>query len=397
MHDHAGTSEPPPETADEILLRLQRQQVIGALADGIAHDSNNTLAAILANLDLALADPALPGHLQDRLTKVVAPARRAAGANARIQAFGRPSEARSGSVSLPELLADALWLVRTSLRRPRLDLSFPPPPADLWPVQANREQVMQVFLNLCLHARDQLPAGGQLEVRLANAVLGGPRHAAGRTGDFVTLTLRESGGAAAARLWNPFGEPASAPPDPRGVADWGIAVSSWIIARHGGWIETGTDADRHNYVKLFLPRAAGYAARLGIAAPANGHETVLVVDDDDQTRWMLRAILAYRGYTVLEAGGVQEAAERCAAAGCQIDAMLLKASLLEVPGAGFREQLRHRHPTMAIVLVADQDLAVPSVWITDGEVSILSKPFSSEAVLNVVRAALDAGQARRPA
>lgn len=397
MHDHAGTSEPPPETADETLLRLQRQQIIGALADGIAHDSNNTLTAILANLDMALGDPALPSHLRDRLTKLVASARRDAGTNARIQSFGRPSAARSGSVRLPELLDDALWLVRPSLRSRQMDLLVPPPPADLWPVQANREQMTQTFLNLCLHARQQLPSGSRLEVCLANAAPTGPPNAPGRTGDFVTLTLRGGGGEGAAHLWNPFCEPVSAPPDLRGDADWGIAVSKWIIAQHGGWIEAGTDADHRNYVRLFLPRTAGYAARIGSAAPANGHETVLVVDDDNQTRWMLRAILAYRGYTVLESGGVQEAVERCEAAGGQIDAMLLKASLLAVTGAGFREQLRHRQPTMAIVLMTDQDLAVPAGWTAGGEVGILPKPFSSEAVLGAVRVALDAGRARRPA
>lgn len=404
MHDVAGPPENLPETDDQALFRVHRRQVVGALADGIAHDSNNTLAAILAGLELALSDPALPPHLNGRLAKLVVLARRAAGFNAKIQAFSRQSKTRAGPVSLPKLLDDALLLLRPSLRARQVELSCAAPPADLWPAQADQEQVMQVFLNLCLHTRDALPEGSQLALRLANERVAGAPVPPRRTGDFVTLALSEVGGDGAARLWTPLRESQAAGPGLDFDADFGAEVSKQILAQHGGWIETGADADRGCYVKMFLPRAVVPAAGLasdqpppGRATvpddPSTGHGAILVVDDEEQIRWLVRAILAYRGYTVLEASGVAEAAHLGASAAGKIGVVLLKANLPASSEAEFGERIRQSNPETAVVLMADQDWVAPPDLTGSSKASVLRKPLSSETVLRAVRRALDARKA----
>ena len=149
-------------------LRAQRMESIGTLAGGIAHDLNNVLAPILLSIGLLQQDEHDAERLET-LATIEASAKRGAAMVGRVLSFARGAEGRREDVQVPPLVRDLATIVRDTFPK---NIAFEDHLSpDLWALQADATQLHQVLLNLCVNARDAMPAGGQITLTAKNIVI----------------------------------------------------------------------------------------------------------------------------------------------------------------------------------------------------------------------------------
>jgi two-component system, cell cycle sensor histidine kinase and response regulator CckA len=380
------------------LNQAQERQLIGALASGIAHDFNNILAAIIANLDLALIERAGGSEAREYIARAQSSARRGAELNAKLLAFSRRGAGRRMALDLGKSVEEMLSLLRGGLSK-SIQIEFLPP-SGIWKVTADQNQVMQVLMNLCLNARDAMPQGGTLSIGLANASFEGtdalpPR----RSGAFVRVTISDTGVGMKAETLSRVFEPYFTTKAYGAGAGLGLSLVAHIADEHGGWIEAESQAGRGSQFHLFLPRMEPSEQVAGPVAPESvstrvgsleGSETVLVVDDEAAIRVVLRAILQFRGYHVKEAATGEDALREVRDGSRGVHLVILDIDMPGLNGWETLAQLRKLAPQVPVLLSS----GTPMTEVEDdldkvGVAGFVEKPFRNQEVLQLVRRTLD--------
>jgi PAS domain S-box-containing protein len=380
---------------EERLRQAQKMETVGRLAGGIAHDFNNLLTIILSHCELLLAGlhPTDP-HRGD-VEEVRAAGARAAALTRQLLAFSRKQVLQLGSVDLNEVVREmAVWLRR--LIPSDIDLRVELAPG-LASVEADRGQIEQVILNLVLNARDAMSSGGALMIRTARLDLpASPRSADGiPAGAYVSLSVIDNGvgmdAATRARIFEPFFTTKEVG---RGTG-LGLATVLGIVQQSGGHIRVESEPDRGSHFEILLPAQPAGAPRQAPTAAAtpestDGHETVLLAEDDNAVRALARRVLTSRGYTVIDARD-GSAAERAAAAyDGTIDLLVTD---VVMPGIGGRElarRLAHSRPAMKVLFTSGYtEDEILRRGVAGQTLQMLEKPYSTQALLARVRATLD--------
>ncbi len=392
----------------DITLQRQRQQAmtqsqkmlaIGALASGVAHDFNNLLTAILSHLDLMAGAPGLPSGLQNNLTYAQTSARRGAELVSKLLTFSRQTEAKLEPLNLQDLSAEIVAMLRHSIDRRILirDEVVTPP---LWLVRGDSSQLMQVLMNLCINARDAMPQGGDLRLRMENVVTIPPEAGTTATpGEFVKLTVSDTGQGMPPEVLGRLFEPYFTTKSVGKGTGLGLSIAYGVVTEHGGWMEVESKVGQGSRFHVFLPRfephvqgsnTATEAAPAADSPALQGQERVLVVDDDEMVRLVIRAVLNYRGYQVAEAADGEEAIEKYRVASPRFDLVLLDLNMPRLNGWDAMVKLRELDPQALIVLL--------SGGLTGGEIErartlgakeLLTKPFENPELVRLVRNALD--------
>ena len=239
----------------EQLRQAQKMEAVGRLAGGIAHDFNNLLTAITGNLALLLARTAADDPSRDMLQMTENAAWRAAELTRQLLGFSRQARLWLKPLSLPVCLQESMTILQRTLGRlVEVELLSTP---DVWLVQADPNQMNQVLMNLCLNARDAMPTGGRIVVSIQNRVLT-PEYAAlhleGRPGEFVELSVRDTGEGIPAeilpRIFDPF---FTTKEQGRGTG-LGLAMVFGIVKQHQGWIECTSAVGEGTCFTIYLPR-----------------------------------------------------------------------------------------------------------------------------------------------
>jgi CheY-like chemotaxis protein len=264
-------------------------------------------------------------------------------------------------------------------------------------VKADRGQIEQVVMNLVVNGRDAMPNGGVLAISTRVVHLDAAyarRHAGVNPGKHVVFSVRDTGvgmdAATQQRIFEPF---FTTKVKGKGTG-LGLSTVYGIVRQSGGHIEVRSSPGRGTTFDIILPQiSATVPAKaehsIGAAMP-RGSETVLIVEDEDAVRHIVRRVLEGQGYLILEARDGNEALRICAQRGESVDLVL---SDVIMPGMGGRElsrTLAATHPTLPILFM--------SGYNEEGELtgdgaelatSVLAKPFTSETLARHVREALD--------
>lgn len=369
---------------DERYRHAQKMEAVGTLAGGIAHEFNNLLTAILGQVSLALFDlppehPLVPG-LRDSEKAAL----RAADLTRQLLEFGRRSPVRLRPTDLRDVVRNAIPLVRASLD-PRIEIEEATAD-EPWVVQADAPQLGQVLMNLCLNARDAMPAGGRLRIGLRN-VAGDPPGSG--PGDHVELSVADTGDGMSpevrARMFEPFYTTKG--PD-RGTG-LGLAVAHSIVEQHGGWIACESRPGEGTRMRVCLPRSASALAASPPAPGPGRGETVLVVDDEEAVRNLALSVLERNGYRVLLAADGAEAVAVFRAHRDRIALVLLDLTMPQLSGAQALAELRALSPEVRIVLTSGYGVGEDLMAATDASDGFLPKPYSPTQVAAAVRNALD--------
>jgi signal transduction histidine kinase len=381
---------------ERALLASQRLEAVGRLAAGIAHDFNNLLTVLTTYTQFVFEDLPPESETRDDVVIMQDAIRRAASLVARLLDFGRDREPNLEPVDLAPVVRDIVALLTRTLGehiRVRLDVE-----GDAMPVRADRTQLEQVLLNLAVNARDAMPEGGSLSLRLSRRRRdsSGVRGAAVRVppGDYVCLTVADTGTGMTPDVAQRVFEPFFTTKADRG-SGLGLATTYAIVKRHGGYVFLDTELGHGTTFEILLPVVItdeGVVSRPPTSQPAPRQRVlrVLVVEDDDAVRAALRRGLAARGYVVELAADAEEALA-VLARGEPLDVLVSDITLPGLNGLKLIERALHVRPGIGAVLMSGypEDASLATAF---GErVPFVRKPADPSDLARAIERAMDEG------
>ncbi|HRE89449.1 MAG TPA: ATP-binding protein [Myxococcota bacterium] len=376
----------------EQLIRSQRLESIGTLASGIAHDLNNVLTPVLMAVDMLRATETDPERLGD-LETISSSTQRASDMVRQILGFARGFKGERAPFDVGQVLGDLARMMRETFPK---SIAARVARTENLSLIGDATQVTQVLVNLCVNARDAMPEGGELvvEVDRVDLDIEHARHiASARAGAFVRFRVRDSGlgmdAATLARIYEPFFTTKEVG---RGTG-LGLFTTHAIVAAHLGFITVESAPGAGTTFEVYLPldpRAQAQPAQATANAKPGRGERVLLVEDEDTLRVMARRLLEQAGYSVEVAAHGAEALALLDAAGPSFDGFDLIVTDVNMPvmdGAALIRTLRERGARSKLVAVS----GLPTAAIEGLVDATLSKPYTPQAMLSVVREVLDAG------
>ncbi|MBP7468247.1 MAG: PAS domain-containing protein [Thauera sp.] len=376
------------------LAQAQKMEAIGQLTGGLAHDFNNMLTVVMGNLQ-GLVD-ALGDHpaVAEYVEPALAAAEGGAGLIRRLLAFSRQQPIAPVVVEVNELVLDMARMIRRSLPS-TITVSTASRDVDLRAL-VDPNQLESALLNLALNARDAMPNGGELRIECSLECIEGAAAADLELppGCYVQITVADNGtgmdGATLARVFEPFFTTKKF-----GLGSGlGMAMVYGFIKQSGGGVRIRSRQAVGTTVSLLLPQApraaaAGEPALLASGArlrPLEGR-LVLLVEDDDKVRDVVRKQLSALGCAVLEAESGHEAADMVE----NIPAIAIVLSDIVMPGGmdgrALARFVRRFRPELPVVLMSGYaDKA--ATGLEDSALPVLAKPFTQELLLEALHAAI---------
>jgi signal transduction histidine kinase len=241
---------------EEQLRQSQKLEAIGRLAGGVAHDFNNILMSIMGSADVLLMELGPSDQARDEVTEIKHSVQRGAGLTRQLLAFSRRQATRQQLFPLAEVVRG----MDTMLRRligPEIEFDIVSPPQPMT-VMADPAQIEQVVLNLVINARDAMPQGGHLTVRVDEIEFdeaGAVTHVEGRTGRYVRLSVSDTGTGideqTRAKLFEPF---FTTKEQGKGTG-LGLSIVYGIVKQSGGYINVVSEVGRGATFIIYLPAA----------------------------------------------------------------------------------------------------------------------------------------------
>lgn len=389
----SGLRRKAREVEDQ-LRQAQKMEAVGRLAGGVAHDFNNILTAILGNCEL-LAQALGDGHpLRRDVEEVMESGLRAAALTRQLLTFSRKQVAQPRALELNTVVANIEKLLRRLIGED-VELSIRPGQG-LGLIFADLSQIEQVIMNLAVNARDAMPDGGKLtiETRRVDSAPALPEGGGADAGPRVALTVSDTGCGMSAEVRARLFEPFFTTKEPGKGTGLGLSTVHDIVKQNSGSIVVESAPGRGASFSVYLPLAKGDPGpAVAPAAPPDslrGSETILLVEDDQALRDLLSRMLANFGYTVLVASG-GEAALREAARHADIDMLISDVIMPEMHGGTVAKAVRAMRPDVRVLFLSGyaEGMIAPK-GVLDPGVQFLSKPFTTRALAQKVRAVLDA-------
>ena len=386
---------------EDQLRQSQKLEAIGRLAGGVAHDFNNMLTVIGGYTAFALehSDDGTP--LRSDLGEIRKATERAAQLTRQLLAFSRKQVLKPELLDLNEIVVELESMLRPMIGED-IVMTMELHPA-LGPIEADPGQLHQVVMNLVVNARDAMPAGGALTIVTANADvdednLGDGSIAPGR---YVTLTVRDAGEGIDETTLSQIFEPFFTTKDTDKGTGLGLATVYGIVKQSGGYIAVESEVGVGSEFTIYLLRAD--EARQQLQAPeaapppppaqepvpqdASG-KTVLVVEDEDVVRGLVRQVLQGAGFEVLVARDGEEAF--ALAAKHHVDVLLSDLVLPKLSGQEVVERLRASHPELKVVYMSGYaETGIFSDGVLPPRTAFLEKPFTFSELTGKVQGLLD--------
>ena len=374
------------------LRQSQKMEAVGRLAGGIAHDFNNILTVITVTSNLLLEDQ-LPAEVRDDVVQISSAALRAAALTRQLLAFTRSDVATFTEVGLGTVVENLLPMLRRLLRENvRLDAAI----QSGYFVHADPVQLEQIIMNLVVNAMDALPDGGDIRIAVSDVTLDAryvKEHVGVEPGEYVRLQVADTGVGMPpdilARIFEPF---FTTKPLGKGTG-LGLATTYAIVNRLRGRIDVRSTPGAGTVFDIYIPRtscaaAAAAETRRAHASP-EGREVVLVVEDEDSVRLVLRRSLERLGYTVREATSAENALEALEADG-SVDVVVTDIMMPGMNGRQLAERLALVMPGTPVLLMtgyadehASPDGFSALAW------PVLLKPVNGRTLAREIRELLD--------
>ncbi len=378
------------QRALEIQLRqTQKMEAVGRLAGGIAHDFNNLLMVIGCCSEDIQQHPGLPPEVRQGAQEINHAANRAAALTRQLLAFSRHQVLAPKVVDLNAILTGTELILRRALGDDiALHFSLE---AGLGPILADPSQVEQVMMNLAVNSRDAMPDGGTLTISTTSETLdeADPPSGAPRGGAYAVLTVTDDGVGMNPEIQQHIFEPFFSTKNASKGTGLGLSTVYGIVKQSNGFITVDSLPNRGATFRVFFPIARGTAA----ASLAMDHSaeiqaataTILLVEDEDDVRAVLRNSLRRDGYTILEASGGAEALEISKHAG-RIDLLLTDVVMPGMSGRDLADRLAGSRPGMKILYVSGyNEDTVLQKGVIEGQMEFLQKPFSPSTLSRKIR------------
>ena len=377
---------------EDELRQVQRIESVGQLAGGIAHDFNNVLTTIIGEASLLAFDAEPGGDVAISAGQIRAAAESGAALSRQLLGFARRHVMAPRTVEVTAIIDRAVPLIRRLLReRISLQLDIA---GSAGCVRVDPPLFDQVLMNLAVNASDAMPDGGVLLIRCG--LRAGDDETLMRSnapvGAVVVFEISDTGVGMTEETRNRALEPFFTTKDAGKGSGLGLATSYGIVTQAGGTMSIRSEVGQGTVVTIVLPAAEGAADAVVVpeAPAADGHETLMVVDDDEPVRRVTAATLRRRGYHVLEAPGGLEALRIGRALGRPVDLLVTDVVMPGMTGVSLaREYLAEALTTRVLYLSGYPEGTVTQHGIVPDGVELLTKPFDIQELSRRVRRLLD--------
>jgi len=377
---------------EEALVHSQRLDAVGRLAGGVAHDFNNLLSVINGYCEMLAAHLSdLPQALRE-VNEIHRAGLRAATLTRQLLAFGRRQPMDARIINLNRVVhdnAEIMGRLIGSAGRLELDLA-----ANIGNVRADPTQFQQVLLNLVINARDALRDTGVVTISTSNREIrtGSPRRSTEMPpGRYVCLAVSDNGTGMDADTQKHLFEPFFTTKAEGKGTGLGLALVYGVVQQNNGYINVRSALLAGSTFEILLPEvrepeeASTQNGPISPLPATRGHETLLLVEDDDVVRKMVAGMLTADGYRALAAKTADVGMELSRKQDRPVE-LLIAGS--DEKGEALARALHEKFPTLRWLRVGNQD-PEPVSWLAVEHQAVLAKPFALSEILRSVRALLD--------
>jgi len=383
---------------EQQLRQSQKMEAVGRLAGGIAHDFNNLLMVISGYSEFLLERIGEQPQLRGPAQEIASAAERASSLTRQLLAFSRKQMLAPRIVNLNDIAGENFKML-TRMIGEDIDLVVVPA-SNLWPVRADAGQIEQVIMNLAVNARDAMPSGGKLTIETSNVTLDEEYarfHAPLQPGDYVMAAISDTGAGMDLETQSHIFEPFFTTKGTKGTG-LGLSTVYGIIKQSGGYIWVYSEMGRGTTFKIYLPRVASGEAAPQLAAPVEaqrvepGTETILLVEDEANLRYLARQFLEKQGYKVIEAADGAVAMQIAVAHDRTIHLLLTDVIMPGMNGRELAQRISEIRPNVKILYMSGYtENVIGHNGMLDAGVRLLQKPFNLRDLKSKVREVLDAG------
>jgi PAS domain S-box-containing protein len=382
---------------EQQLRQSQKMEAVGRLAGGIAHDFNNLLMVISGYseflLDRVGADQALRGPAQEIASASV----RATSLTHQLLAFSRKQMLAPKLLDLNGVVTENLKML-TRVIGEDIDLVMVPA-AGLGTVRADAGQIEQVIMNLAVNARDAMPSGGKLTIETSNVALdeeSARLHPSLRPGNYVMLAISDTGAGMDSETQSHIFEPFFTTKGTKGTG-LGLSTVYGIVKQSGGYVWVYSEPGKGTTFKIYFPRVAETAdSPVQLATPAEpaspepGTETILLVEDEANLRYLARQFLEKQGYRVIEAADGAVAMQIAVAHEAVIHLLLTDVIMPGMNGRELAQRISEIRPNVKVLYMSGYtENVIGRNGTLDAGVRLLQKPFTLRDLKSKVREVLD--------
>ncbi len=378
------------------LIRSQKMESLGQLAGGIAHDFNNILGILAGSLDI-LQNHATDEKLKNLATMAMDTVERGSDIVKRLILFGKPEETELVPVSLPLIIDESIRILEHTLEKNiyiKKDIDDPNAV-----IMGNKEQLLRVLLNICVNARDAMPAGGVLDIRLETTDESNlkERFTDVKEKEYIALHIADNGLGMDENTEEHMFDPFFTTKERGKETGLGLSIVHGIVNRHNGLIDVKSSPGHGTTFSIYLPLAP-LPERASVtpqekAEVKGGKEKILIVEDEERMRQILRELLQPLGYEVLEARDGAEAVDLFKEKAPWIDLVILDLGLPGISGElVFREMREIKANANILIASGYLEHSMKSELYKSGVKEFIQKPYSLKDVALTVRKVLDSHQ-----
>jgi PAS domain S-box-containing protein len=380
--------------SEEHLRQIQKLDAVGRLAGGVAHDFNNILTVISGYCEFLVSRFEEGDPNREDVEEIRRAAERAAVLTRQLLAFGRKQMLKPKVLDLNEIISGMAKVLRDVLGD-RVELRTILAP-DLGRVSADPGQIQQVIMNLAVNAGDAMPDGGTLTIETKNVELSAA-HATWKItaapGPYAMVAVSDTGRGIDPGLRDRIFEPFFTTKEKGAGSGLGLSTAYGIVKQSGGYIWVYSEPDRGTTFKVYLPRIDGgdaaEPARAAEPLPAQATGTILLVEDEDGVRALVRETLRRAGYSVLEAASGPEGLEAAGRHEGKIDLMVTDVVMPQMSGRELAERMAALRPETRVLYVSGYtENAISRHGVLDEGVAFLGKPFTPDELTRTVRGLL---------
>jgi PAS domain S-box-containing protein len=384
------------------LRMAQKMEAIGRLSGGIAHDFNNLLGVIIGYSRVLKRELGANNALYEHALEIEKAGNRAASLTKQLLAFSRQQVLTPAILNLNSLASDMEKMLPQLLGED-VEVSLILDPA-LGNVKADQSQIEQVIMNLAVNARDAMPMGGKLKIETSNVQLDeayARLHPGSKVGSFVLLAVTDTGtGMDTATLSHIF-EPFFTTKERGKGTGLGLATVYGIVKQSNGYTGVDSAPGKGTSFQIYLPRDAGQSVveepEPYSADKLRGSETILLVEDSEPLRKLVKTFLDSAGYRVFSADSGESALEVSTSIGRPLDLLLTDVVMPGMNGRVLAEHLLPRQQGMKVLYMSGYtDSFIAGHGVLDPATHLLHKPFTEEVFLRKVREVLDGGKKPAP-
>lgn len=376
---------------EEMLLQAQKMEAVGRLAGGIAHDFSNVLTVVTAACE-RLRDSVPADTVSAReIDRILRNCDRAASLVRHLLAFSRQQTLTPRPIDLGRLVGKAADLLKPFIGE-HIDLAIDVAPG-LHAVEADPGQIEQVLMNLAINARDAMPDGGRLHVRLRKVTVDArfaAQHPPQPAGEYLLLEVSDTGhGMDLATREHAF-EPFFTTKDAARGSGLGLSTVYGIIKQSGGYVWITSEPGQGATMSVYLPPTTATPMETETPRPqpqrTAKQKTVLLTEDEDDVRELIEEMLASHGYDVLAARDPGDALERATAFKGKIDLLLTDVVMPGGNGRDLARRLTASRPETKVLFMSGypEHGAAPGSVLEPGA-PFLAKPFTREVLLQKIR------------